>query len=119
MTENEEKFLTIIMSAMSDNYRIQFLYDGKNRIVEPFLVGELYSKYHNHLVEGTYALRAWFIDGYSSEKLDLKEGDRWRIYELDKMSDLIILNQKFLKMRSLYNPNDGIFKRMNMWMEGK
>lgn len=119
MTIKEEQNLSAIMSAMNGNNIIEFIYNEKKRIVEPFLVGELYNKYQNHLEEGTYALRAWFIEGYSSEKLDLKEGDRWRIYELDKMSDLIILNERFLKMRPLYNPNDTSFKRINLRMEVK
>lgn len=117
MTIKEEQNLSLIMSAMNSNKTIEFIYDEKKRIVEPFLVGELYNKYQNHLEEGTYALRAWFIEGYSSEKLDLKEGDRWRNYELDKMSDLIIVNQRFLKMRPFYNPNDKSFKRINLRME--
>jgi hypothetical protein len=117
MTITEEQNLSMIKSAMNGNNIIEFIYDQKKRIVEPFLVGELYNKYQNHLEEGTYALRAWFIEGYSSEKLDLKEGDRWTIYELDKMSDLIILNQRFLKMRPFYNPNDTSFKRINLRME--
>jgi len=117
MTSKEEQFLSLVIKAMNNKNLIQFVYENKLRIIEPFLVGELYSKYENHLVEGAYAVRGWLVRGYSSKNLDVKKGDRWRIYELDKMSDLLILNETFYDARPLYNPDDSSFKRINLRME--
>jgi hypothetical protein len=98
---------------------IEFKYDGKNRIVEPYLIGELYSIHQNHLEEGTLALRAWFVSGYSSQPVDTRPGDRWRKYEIEKMTELEILELTNKLIRPLYSPNDKDFKRINFRVENK
>jgi len=65
------------------------------------------------LEEGIFALRAWFVSGYSSQPVDKKEGDRWRLYEFNKICDLTILDEKEKQIRPFYNLNDKKFKRIN------
>ena len=112
MTTYEQEILDLIKKAMTGENLISFIYDEKNRIVEPYLLGELYNKHQNHLEEGTFALRAWFVNGYTSEPVDLKKGDRWRVYELQKIQELKILSVTNHNLRPLYNPNDSKFKRI-------
>jgi hypothetical protein len=111
MTQNEQQIIETLISAMKGNNLVEFKYDGQNRIVEPYLLGELYNKHQTHFEEGTYALRAWFVRGYSSQSVDKRQGDRWRKYEIIKMFDLVILDETAITVRPLYNPYDKDFKR--------
>lgn len=113
MTSREQQIIEILTKAIKENNLIEFRYEEKLRIVEPYLIGELYSKFQNHLEEGKYALRAWFIGGYSNKPVDRMPGDRWRLYEFDKIIDLDILAETNFNVRSFYNPNDEKFKRIN------
>jgi predicted DNA-binding transcriptional regulator YafY len=113
MTSREQEIMEILTKAIKGNNLIEFRYEEKQRIVEPYLIGELYSIHQNHLEEGKYALRAWFIGGYSSKPVDIKPGDRWRLYEFDKIIDLDILPETKVNVRPFYNPNDEKFKRIN------
>jgi hypothetical protein len=119
MTLVEQQNLDHIIIAMKGANLIRFEYEGEIRIVEPYLLGELYDKFKNHLEEGKYALRAWFVDGYSSRPIDKIEGDRWRIYELNKMIKIETLIETKKTLRPLYNPNDKDFKRINFRVKGK
>ena len=85
MTPKEQQIIDILIIAIKGGNLIRFEYDGQIRIVEPYLIGELYSKFQNHLEEGKYAQRAWFVRGYTKRPIDKSLGDRWRIYNLDKM----------------------------------
>ncbi|MCX8482327.1 MAG: WYL domain-containing protein [Crocinitomicaceae bacterium] len=113
MTTREQQIIDTLIYAIKSNSLVEFKYEGKNRKVEPYLIGELYSIHQNHLEEGIFALRAWFVSGYSSQPVDRKQGDRWRVYHLEKMSDLTILDETNKMFRPLYNPNDKYFKRIN------
>jgi hypothetical protein len=62
---------------------------------------------------GTFALRAWFVSGYSSQPVDRRQGDRWRVYHLENIVDLIILDETNEIVRPLYKPDDKYFKRIN------
>ena len=113
MTQKEEQIIDILITAIKGGNLIRFEYKGQIRIVEPYLIGELYSKFQNHLEEGEFALRAWFVSGFSNRPIDKKEGDRWRIYELNKMIEIEILTEMNKIIRPFYIPNDNDFKRIN------
>jgi hypothetical protein len=113
MTSREQDIIEILTAAIKGNNLIVFKYDNKQRIVEPYLIGELYSIHQNHLEEGKYALRAWFVRGYSSKPVDSRPEDRWRLYELGRMTELDVLEETNLKVRPFYNPYDEKFKRIN------
>jgi hypothetical protein len=113
MTTREQKIINTITSAIKSNSLVEFKYESENRKVEPYLIGELYSIHQNHLEEGTFALRAWFVSGYSSDPVDRRQGDRWRVYHLEKMDELIILDETNTMIRPFYNPDDKDFKRIN------
>lgn len=113
MTNKEQQIIDILIIAIKGGNLIRFEYDGQIRIVEPYLIGELYSKFQNHLEEGKYAQRAWFVRGYTKRPIDKSLGDRWRIYDLDKMIQIEILDETNKIIRPLYNPDDQKFKRIN------
>ena len=113
MTSREQQIIEILTKAIKENNLIEFRYEEKLRTVEPYLIGELYSKFQNHLEEGKYAQRAWFVRGYTKRPIDKSLGDRWRIYDLDKMIQIEILDETNKIIRPLYNPDDQNFKRIN------
>ncbi|MFN4931939.1 MAG: hypothetical protein ACK5HE_11075, partial [Bacteroidota bacterium] len=84
MTAEEKEIIITLSKAIKGRNLVKINYDGENRIVEPYLIGELYDKFSSDMKEGVYALRAWLVSGYSSQNLDIKAGDRWRIYHIEK-----------------------------------
>ena len=119
MTPKEQQIIDTLITAIKGSNLIEFKYDGQNRIVEPYLIGELYSSHQTHLEEGTFALRAWFVSGYSSQPVDSKQGDRWRVYHLKKIVELAILEDTNKLVRPFYHPDDKDFKRINFRVEIK
>jgi hypothetical protein len=117
MTTKEQQIIETLTSAIKSNSLVEFKYGGKNRKVEPYLIGELYSIHQNHLEEGIFALRAWFVSGYSSQPVDISQGERWRIYHIEQMVELIILDETNKMVRPLYDPNDKDFKRINFHVQ--
>ena len=119
MTPKEQKTIEILITAIKGRNLISFEYEGQIRIVEPYLIGELYNKFQNHLEEGKFALRAWFVRGYSSNPINKLKVNNWRIYELNKMIGIEILSEKNLIVRPLYNQYDNAFKRINFHVKNK
>jgi hypothetical protein len=113
MKTREQQINDTLTSAIKSNSLVEFMYDGKNIKVEPYLLGELYSIHQNHLEEGTFALRAWFVSGYSSQPVDIRQGDRWRVYHLEKIAEFIVLDETNKMVRPFYNQDDKDFKRIN------
>ncbi|MFY8109898.1 MAG: hypothetical protein ACOVO9_12925 [Bacteroidia bacterium] len=113
MTPEEQQIAEILTKAIKGNNLVKFKYDNEYVTVEPFLFGELYSVYQTHVQEGIYALRAWLINGDSTLPVDILIENRWRKYELQKIMELTILNERYKIIRPLYNPNDKDFKRIN------
>jgi hypothetical protein len=78
---------------------VNFYYTGDDapgpRLVEPHMVACT-------ILDNT-VLSAWFLGGVSESQ----EGQGWREYLLDSMTNLIILPQKFLGPRPGYNPSGG------------
>jgi hypothetical protein len=119
MTPKEKQIIDSLKLAIQGENLIEFKYNGEYRIVEPYLIGELFSKNQRFEEEGTWALRAWFVEGFTSQPVDKKVGDRWRKYELKKIMELDILTSTNNKVRPLYNPNDKDFKRITFRVEVK
>jgi len=113
MTTEEKEIIITLSKAIKGRNLVMINYYGENRIVEPYLIGELYDKHSNYLKEGVYALRAWFVSGYSSQNLDISAGDRWRIYQINKIDKLEILEEENHTIRPFYSMYDKNFKRIN------
>lgn len=79
-----------LINAISQKSLLEFSYKGEFRLVEPYLLGFNQTE--------TLTLSAWQLDGRS--------GIGWRAYHVHKMSNLIILADKFKGIRDSYNPND-------------
>jgi hypothetical protein len=119
MTAEEKEIIITLSKAIKGRNLVKINYDGENRIVEPYLIGELYDKHSNDMKEGVYALRAWFVSGYSSQNLDIRAGDRWRIYHIKKIDKLEILEEENHTIRPFYNMYDKNFKRINFHVVDK
>jgi hypothetical protein len=96
----------LICQAISERRLIRFDYKGEERIVEPHLLGERTS--------GNEALSAWQVGGFSESNSQ----PPWRSYLLDKMAQLVILEQQFDGPRPGYNPHDSTMSRIFCRLEG-
>ncbi|WP_116107511.1 WYL domain-containing protein [Lewinella sp. IMCC34191] len=85
----------LILEAIENRKTIAINYKGGERVIEPFTLG-----YHKST--GNLILRAFFLDGYSSSG----EYYQWKIYRLDNISNVKVLNQPIFFDRDGYNPND-------------
>lgn len=85
----------LLCKAISDGLVIEFLYDGQNRVVEPFTLGI-------HKTTGNLVLSAYRVGGYT------KSGNEppWRLYTVKDISSLRITDQPSADTREFYNPND-------------
>jgi len=84
----------IIEEAIQNKKIIQFSYKGELRIVEPYAYGV--SSKSNDI------LRAYQVEGGSSSSNDLG----WRLFTVNKIENLITLDDKFEPTRDGYNPED-------------
>jgi hypothetical protein len=84
-----------ICEAISRRRLISFIYKGRQRLVEPHMVG--YNK-SNEL-----ALSAWFLSGESASK----DGPGWRTYLVNDISGLSVLEQTFDEPRPGYQRDGG------------
>lgn len=83
----------LLCRAIADKYIVQFKYDGRSRIVEPFCCGI-----------GTgenYVLRGFQIRGSDKTKPFC-----WRLYELVGMSQLNVTQHSFKAKRDDYNSEE-------------
>jgi predicted DNA-binding transcriptional regulator YafY len=89
---------TLCAAIQSENL-ISFYYNGDNapgqRLVEPHMVA--------YTTAGNLVLSAWFLGGATESQ----EGQGWREYRLDAMTNLVVLPQRFAGPRPGYNPNGG------------
>jgi hypothetical protein len=83
----------LLCRAISDKFLVQFKYDGRSRIVEPFACGIS--------TADNYVLRGFQIRGSDKTKPLC-----WRLYELSQMSQLSITQHNFKGKREDYNPHD-------------
>jgi len=84
----------VISKAIENNRMIQFNYKDELRLVEPYTYGV--SK------KGNDQLRAFQTDGGSNSDSDLG----WRLFTIDNMENITILNNEFKPTRDGYNPDD-------------
>jgi predicted DNA-binding transcriptional regulator YafY len=90
-----------IISAIEKRNVISFLYEDETRIVEPFTLG--FHKETDNLI-----LSAWWIEGYSESN----NRPPWRLYKVEKMSNLKILEEKAATYRVGYNSRDSRMSRI-------
>ncbi|MEM5871894.1 MAG: hypothetical protein QW051_03405 [Candidatus Aenigmatarchaeota archaeon] len=85
----------LICEAIKSKRIIKFNYDGFERVVEPHTCGI-------HKATGNVVLSAYQVGGYSSsEKIPY-----WRLYVVDKITDLEITNEIFIEPRPGYRRGD-------------
>ena len=83
----------LLCRAIAGRMLVQFKYDGRSRIVEPFCCGISTS--------GNYVLRGFQIRGSDKTKPLC-----WRLYELSEISQLNLTQHVFQGKRAEYQPND-------------
>jgi len=88
----------VICSAIRNRHLLQFVYEGRTRVVEPHQLG--LDKARNE------ALSAYWVSGYSESH----ELPRWRLYLVSEMADVMELNDPFEGPRPGYRraPNQTI-----------
>jgi hypothetical protein len=92
MNTIEEK-KDLLCRGINGRMLVQFKYDGRSRIVEPFCCGVS--------TAGNYVLRGFQIRGSDKTKPLC-----WRLYELSEMSQLSITKHIFNGKREEYQSND-------------
>ena len=83
----------LITQAIENRRLIEFVYDGGRRVVEPHCFGKNF--------KGNEIVRAFQVDGYSSTG---KMG--WKLYDIAKVSSLLLLDDVFLNPRLDYVKGD-------------
>jgi hypothetical protein len=88
-----------LCAAIAARDIVRFYYTGDEmsgpRTVEPHMVA--------YTLAGNLVLSAWFLGGASESQ----EGQGWREYRIDSMSQITVLVQTFSGPRPGYNPNGG------------
>ena len=101
--KNLEEFINLnelICNAIILKRIIHFYYNGGYRTAEPFCYGV--SRNGNEL------LRAFQTGGYSESGEPVK----WKLFTVDKMSDIAITNEEFPGDRPEYNPNNSAMENI-------
>ncbi len=102
-----------IIFAIVNNRKISFSYSKagdttkeQKIIVEPFLVGTLKTK--EVKIDEPLFLSAW----YCATAIEKAEGktDGWKLYDLNQMKNLVVLDETFSPKRKYYNKNDSRMK---------
>jgi len=90
-----------ICRAMEERNLLQFVYEGRTRVVEPHMLA---ANDEEHL-----ALSAWIVRGYSKSA----DTPYWREYLISKMSSPTILSETFAGTRPGYKESGGeVFHRI-------
>lgn len=84
----------IIKMAIENRQMLEFVYNDKRRVVEPYTFG------CSH--QGDDTLSAFQIEGGSNSSRDLG----WRQFIIENIENLVLLDSKFYGVRDGYNPND-------------
>jgi hypothetical protein len=91
--------LPALCQAIVSRHLVSLYYTGDDapgqRLVEPHMVA--YTESNN------LALSAWFLGGASESQ----EGQGWRDYLLESMSNVVVADRKFAGPRPGYNPTGG------------
>ncbi len=115
LKENYDTTITSVNDALKHKFVLNFYYKGERtgvvadgiRQVEPYALGV--SK------NGYIVLRAWLIRGISKTgKVNPKLVPGWRLFRIDRISDIVSTQQKFTTPRKGYNKEDrGMTEIMN------
>lgn len=84
----------IICEAIKGKKILTFYYDGGKRRTEPYCYGR--GK------KGNDFLRAYQISGYSRSG----SSQGWKLFDMSKLSSIIITDETFNKIRPKYKPKD-------------
>jgi hypothetical protein len=91
--------IAALCSAIATRNLVSFYYTGDDapgpRLVEPHMVA--------YTTADNLALSAWFLGGVSESQ----EGQGWRDYLLESMSNVVMVPQKFAGPRHGYNRTGG------------
>lgn len=89
----------LLCAAIQNRNLVQFYYTGDDapgpRLVEPHMVA--------YTTANNLALSGWFLGGTSESQ----EGQGWREYLLESMTNITVLKQTFAGPRPGYNPTGG------------
>jgi hypothetical protein len=85
---------SILCEAIRGRRLVRFAYRGGYRIVEPYVYGAD--------TEGRDLLRGFQTYGYSTSG----RPSGWRLFRVDKLADLAIIENSFSKARRGYDPHD-------------
>lgn len=91
--------MDLLCRAIADKFLVQFKYDGRSRIVEPFCCGISTAE--------NYVLRGFQIRGSDKTKPLC-----WRLYELAEMLQLSVTQHSFNGKRADYNPQDPLMTKI-------
>ena len=95
----------LICQSVHERKRLAFTYNGRQRVVEPYC--------HGHTTQGKESLRAIQVAG-SSASGSFRFGKLW---EVAKMTDVRVTDQRFEPNDPDYNPNDSAFVRVHCRIE--
>ena len=87
-----------IVDAIKNKKMLEFYHNNNRRVVEPFAIG---TSHKNKLV-----LRAYQTDGESGSR-PIPE---WGLFEVDKISELIVLEELFTGNREGYRRGDSVMR---------
>ncbi len=89
----------LLCRAIAGRYVVQFKYEGRSRIVEPFCCGTG--------AAGNYVLRGFQLRGADKTKPLC-----WRLYELTDISQMSVTQHNFKGKRPEYNPEDSTITKI-------
>jgi hypothetical protein len=89
----------LLCRAISEKLLVQFKYDGRLRVVEPFCCGTG--------VAENYVLRGFQIRGSDKTKPLC-----WRLYELTEISQMSVTQHRFKGKREGYNSEDSAMTKI-------
>ena len=89
-----------IKAAIENKLVIEFYYKNDLRKVEPFVLGIANN--------GNILLRAFQVGGESTDSSSYS----WKLFTVNKISELRLSGENFRGERTLYNPNDSVFNEI-------
>lgn len=89
-----------LCSAIDSKKVIRFLYDGGQRLAEPFC--------HGKGKQGQDFLRAYQVGGYSESGNSVG----WKLFRVDQIRDITITLDSFSGVRPQYNPQDSAMREI-------
>jgi predicted DNA-binding transcriptional regulator YafY len=89
--------VALLHHAMQKLHRVSLVYEDRERVVEPHI--------HGINTQGHEMLSAYQVRGGSRSN----DPVGWKTFQLDKMRDLIVLDETFTGPRREYNPADKSF----------